>query len=213
MRKLFRACWRSSSQKQVVKKLRKSPFSDELFAGVGQWEKLSSPNSQRRSQHAEPGDLPPTQVCATVSQQSPLSCTRRNKGNKHGRIMTHQKSEALRPFTRRQFLKTAGVTTGALALGLPHSSAAARVKTLPKPQLSGIEHIVVVCMENRSFDHFVGWTPGADGQQSGLMYPDRNGVLQPTYPLVTPMFADYIVVVCMENRSFDHFVGWTPGAD
>ena len=105
--------------------------------------------------------------------------------------MTHQKSEALRPFTRRQFLKTAGVTTGALALGLPHSSAAARVKTLPKPQLSGIEHIVVVCMENRSFDHFVGWTPGADGQQSGLMYPDRNGVLQPTYPLVTPTFADY----------------------
>jgi phospholipase C len=38
-------------------------------------------------------------------------------------------------------------------------------------------------MENRSFDHFLGWLPGADGKQAGLAYVDRNGVTQPTYPL------------------------------
>ena len=28
---------------------------------------------------------------------------------------------------------------------------------LPNPTSSGIEHIVVVMMENRSFDHLLGW--------------------------------------------------------
>jgi phospholipase C len=51
------------------------------------------------------------------------------------------------------------------------------------PARSGIEHVVVVMMENRSFDHFLGWAPGADGQQAGLSYPDRIGAMQPTHPL------------------------------
>ena len=38
-------------------------------------------------------------------------------------------------------------------------------------------------MENRSFDHFLGWLPGAEGQQSGLEYTDRNGVVHTTYSL------------------------------
>jgi phospholipase C len=38
-------------------------------------------------------------------------------------------------------------------------------------------------MENRSFDHFLGWLPGANGQQAGVAYPDRTGVMQPTYRL------------------------------
>ena len=96
--------------------------------------------------------------------------------------MSHQKPETFRAFTRRHFLKTASVTTGALALGLPNVGAAQRMKALPNPQLSGIEHIVVVCMENRSFDHFVGWTPGADGRQAGLIYTGQAGTLS-TFPL------------------------------
>lgn len=55
--------------------------------------------------------------------------------------------------------------------------------TLPAPEDSGIDHIVVVMMENRSFDHFLGWVPGADGRQSGLSYLDKNGESQRTYPL------------------------------
>jgi phospholipase C len=54
---------------------------------------------------------------------------------------------------------------------------------LPPPQESGIEHIVIVTMENRSFDHFFGWLPGADGRQAGLSYVDNAGVTHPTYEL------------------------------
>ena len=30
-------------------------------------------------------------------------------------------------------------------------------------------------MENRSFDHFLGWVPGAAGRQQGLTYLDDAG--------------------------------------
>src|SRR4029079_9857483 len=51
------------------------------------------------------------------------------------------------------------------------------------PAASGIDHVVVVMMENRSFDHLLRWLDGADGRQAGLRYPDRNGQLQKTQPL------------------------------
>jgi phospholipase C len=86
--------------------------------------------------------------------------------------------------TRRQFLRhTMGA---AVSLGLTGAGpvlGASRSKGLPKPNKSGIEHIVVVMMENRSFDHFLGWLPGADGKQAGLAYIDANGVAASTYPL------------------------------
>lgn len=50
-------------------------------------------------------------------------------------------------------------------------------------QFSGVDHIVVVQMENRSFDHFLGWHPTANGMQAGLAYPDETGALVPTAPL------------------------------
>jgi phospholipase C len=33
-----------------------------------------------------------------------------------------------------------------------------------------IRHVVVLMMENRSFDHFLGWLPKADGETLGLTY-------------------------------------------
>lgn len=51
------------------------------------------------------------------------------------------------------------------------------------PERSGIEHVVVVTMENRSFDHLLGWLPGADGRQAGLTYVDRTGTPHATHPL------------------------------
>src|SRR5215471_3837302 len=54
---------------------------------------------------------------------------------------------------------------------------------LPSPTTSGVDHIVVVTMENRSFDHLLGWHPTADARQRGLSYPDELGRLQPTTPL------------------------------
>jgi phospholipase C len=59
----------------------------------------------------------------------------------------------------------------------------AELPQLPQPQNSGIEHIVVVTMENRSFDHFFGWLPNADGKQAGLTFVDTGGVAHPTYSL------------------------------
>src|SRR5213082_2349165 len=56
---------------------------------------------------------------------------------------------------------------------------------LPSPKNSGIEHIVVVTMENRSFDHFLGWLPNADGQQSNS-YPLPNGAGQANTYLLAP---------------------------
>ena len=38
-------------------------------------------------------------------------------------------------------------------------------------------------MENRSFDHYLGWLPGADGKQAGLTYVDRDGVAARTHHL------------------------------
>jgi phospholipase C len=89
-----------------------------------------------------------------------------------------------RHLSRRTFLKYTGAAAGAAVAGVPSlTEAARRNKQLPRPHLSGIEHIVVVCMENRSFDHFTGWIPGANGRQAGLSYTDETGVAYPTYPL------------------------------
>jgi phospholipase C len=85
--------------------------------------------------------------------------------------------------SRRNFVGgvLAGSLGGTISPGAaqPGSSAAA----LPDPRESGIEHIVVVTMENRSFDHLFGWIPGADGKQAGLSYVDNNGTPHSTYPL------------------------------
>src|SRR5512132_346672 len=61
----------------------------------------------------------------------------------------------------------------------PASLQATRSVTAATP----IQHVVVLMMENRSFDHFLGWVPGADGQQAGLTFTDSAGVPHPTFPL------------------------------
>jgi len=88
-----------------------------------------------------------------------------------------------RRLSRRAFLGAAAVAAaGAHPLGRA-ALAATGATTLPRPSRSGIDHIVLVMMENRSFDHFLGWVPGADGKQAGLSYTDRSGVAHPTFPL------------------------------
>ena len=84
--------------------------------------------------------------------------------------------------SRRRFLGTAAGAAGAVALGGADVLLDAQAR-LPRPQRSGIDHVVVVMMENRSFDHMLGWLPGADGQQAGLTYLDRDGVAHQTHAL------------------------------
>src|SRR5881296_846303 len=89
---------------------------------------------------------------------------------------------------RRELLKNAALVSGATLVSTPFYSgknlfAQLALPTLPSPENSGIEHVVVVTMENRSFDHFLGWLPNADGKQAGLTYLDSAGVGHPTYAL------------------------------
>src|SRR5260370_23510749 len=92
---------------------------------------------------------------------------------------------------RRELLKNAAIVSGAALVGasLPSSrkllaqDVLLNLPDLPSPANSGIEHIVVVTMENRSFDHFLGWLPNADGKQAGLTYVDKAGVSHPTHSL------------------------------
>jgi phospholipase C len=51
------------------------------------------------------------------------------------------------------------------------------------PESSGLEHVILVMMENRSFDHFLGWLPSADGKQAGLNYTDQAGTSYATHHL------------------------------
>src|SRR5689334_13778328 len=86
---------------------------------------------------------------------------------------------------RRRFLT--GVAGAASAAVLPGcgSSTSLGTSALPDPAQTGIDHIIVVMMENRSFDHFLGWLPGADGKQAGLAYRDRYGRRHRTHHLTT----------------------------
>ncbi|GAB3968606.1 phospholipase C [Actinoallomurus acanthiterrae] len=90
--------------------------------------------------------------------------------------------------SRRGFIAgTAGAVAAGVVAGesLAEGRADAAVR-LPAPERSGIDHIVVVMMENRSFDHYLGWLPGADGRQAGLTYTDRDGAAHPTHHLTVP---------------------------
>lgn len=90
---------------------------------------------------------------------------------------------------RRQFIAGAAATVAAGTFGL--NACANRVAVtsapgvLPPAEDSGIDHIVVVMMENRSFDHYLGWLPGADGKQEGLHYVDNSGNRHATHHLDT----------------------------
>jgi len=105
------------------------------------------------------------------------------------------------PISRREFLGALGAAGALAATGGLRSAAKAapasgngvnavpllRTTTsgVPTPEASGIEHIVVVMMENRSFDHFLGWMPGADGKQAGLTFQDSAGASHKTHYLGT----------------------------
>ncbi|MDQ1394821.1 MAG: phospholipase [Acidimicrobiaceae bacterium] len=88
--------------------------------------------------------------------------------------------------TRRDFLKASAAAAG-LAATHPWQALAASAGTvtaaLPDPATAPFDHVIVLMMENRSFDHFLGWLPGADGRQAGLAFTDKAGTTYPTYDL------------------------------
>ena len=85
--------------------------------------------------------------------------------------------------TRRSFVMASASSLALLALRGRARAHASEPSSLPAPEDSGIRHVVVVMMENRSFDHLLGWLPDADGAQAGLVYRDASGAAYTTYPL------------------------------
>ena len=76
---------------------------------------------------------------------------------------------------RREFLQRTAMAAGlaasaGLALGpetlIAEAARRQRRAPLPSPRDLPIDTFVVLMMENRSFDHFAGWLPGADGKQA-----------------------------------------------
>jgi phospholipase C len=93
---------------------------------------------------------------------------------------------------RREFLQRTAMTAGLAAsagmlLGpealIAEAARKQRRAALPSPKDLPIDTFVVLMMENRSFDHFAGWLPGADGRQAGLSFVDDDGKTYQTHPL------------------------------
>ena len=84
---------------------------------------------------------------------------------------------------RRTFLKAMSLLGGSAVIGAERILAARTMVggqalapsryPLPLPSSHPVEHIGCLMMENRSFDHYLGWLPGADGLLDG------NGILVP----------------------------------
>ena len=101
--------------------------------------------------------------------------------------------------SRRKFLTGAAGTAGIgalAAMGMGSWDAAGAVANaplrsakgasgvkLPKPKDAPFDTVVVVMMENRSFDTLLGWLPGANGKQAGLSYADSTGKSYDTWHL------------------------------
>lgn len=67
----------------------------------------------------------------------------------------------------------------------PSSPTTGPTKTtgLPDPKDAPFDTVVVLMMENRSFDHMLGWMEGVDGKQAGLSYEDSQGTAYETRPM------------------------------
>jgi phospholipase C len=109
------------------------------------------------------------------------------------RLEAEQREQLLR---RREFLGRTAALAGAAGLAgvLPAETLvaeaakhAARVP-LPKPKDLPIDTFVILMMENRSFDHYFGWHPRADGKNAGLSYPNLDGSQRFATHRLTPDF-------------------------
>jgi phospholipase C len=105
--------------------------------------------------------------------------------------------EQLTDLSRRSFLAASAAGAAWLALGGCSSSSddsngatpstggapGPTTTTLPDPKTAPFDTVVVLMLENRSFDQLLGWVPGANGKQAGLSYPDLHGRPASTYSM------------------------------
>jgi phospholipase C len=88
-------------------------------------------------------------------------------------------------FSRRQFLLISAASSGLAITGtdLLNQAVANASSTIRPHGSQGIRHIVILMMENRSFDHFLSWLPGADGRNDLTFESIVDGNTYPNYPL------------------------------
>ena len=88
-------------------------------------------------------------------------------------------------FSRRKFLQIAAASSGIVITGtdLLNQAVANASPAVRAGGSRGIRHIVILMMENRSFDHFLGWLPGADGRHDMTFVSAVDGNTYPNYPL------------------------------
>ena len=87
--------------------------------------------------------------------------------------------------SRRRFLQIAAASSGLAVTGadlLSQAVANASPAILANGS-RGVSHVVILMMENRSFDHFLGWLPGADGRHDLTFVSAVDGNTYPNYPL------------------------------
>jgi phospholipase C len=82
--------------------------------------------------------------------------------------------------TRRTFLKRAGAAGVAVAGGTLWATAPAAAQARRTPAVeTPLEHLVIACQENRSFDHYFGYAPQVQaagfGPPAGYGQPDGQG--------------------------------------
>jgi phospholipase C len=86
--------------------------------------------------------------------------------------------------TRRTVLQLMAASGAALtAPELLAQTAANAAPALTPAGSGGISHVVILMMENRSFDHFLSWLPGADGRNDLVFQSSTDGNFYPNYPL------------------------------
>ncbi|MGH9184813.1 MAG: alkaline phosphatase family protein, partial [Acidimicrobiales bacterium] len=109
---------------------------------------------------------------------------------------------------RRSFLKAAGAGAGAAAL----RAAGVRASLTGPTGRTPVQHLVVLMMENRSVDHFLGWygaeNPAFDARQQAV-FPDLrrpDGPLVPTVDWGADGLANF-----HGRHHADPSHGWTGG--
>ena len=81
--------------------------------------------------------------------------------------------------TRRSFLLRAGLGAAVALGGTPWRTAPAAGTPHPHPASTPLEHVIISCQENRSFDHYYGYAPSVQaagfGPPLGYSQPDGAG--------------------------------------
>lgn len=109
--------------------------------------------------------------------------------------------------SRRDFLKRLGRLGAAGALGMEALAGCGGGEPSPPPvRGKGIQHIIVSCQENRSFDHYFGFAPfaGDYGPPSGFTQPGHNNTRIAPYHLTTLTPADIRHDWSAMHRQWNH---------